>query len=68
MAALKISGNNFKIYLNDKAGLTDDELGLLPYVPKSKHIKKGQPLVAEGQICRDYKKDDESGNYSIINF
>lgn len=52
MAAVKISGSNFRTYLNDKAGLTDDELCKLPYIPKSKHIKKGQPLIAEGQICK----------------
>jgi CRP-like cAMP-binding protein len=45
--------NNFKIYLNEKAGLTDNELLQLPYIPKSKLLKKGQSLTDKGQICKD---------------
>lgn len=45
--------NNFKIYLNDIAGLTDNELMQLPYIPKSKQFKKGQSLVDKGQVCKD---------------
>jgi CRP-like cAMP-binding protein len=45
--------NNFKIYLNDKAGLTDEEMMQLPYIPKSKQFKKGQTLIDKGQICKD---------------
>ncbi|QEC52554.1 CRP-like cAMP-binding protein [Anseongella ginsenosidimutans] len=70
--------NNFKIYLNDKAGLTDDELRQLPYIPASKRFKKGQSLIGEGQVCKDIffvEKGlirqftiDEQGKEHIIHF
>jgi CRP/FNR family transcriptional regulator, anaerobic regulatory protein len=70
--------NNFKIYLNDIAGLTDNEIMQLPYIPKSKQFKKGQSLVDKGQICKDIffvEKGllrqftiDEQGKEHIIHF
>jgi CRP/FNR family transcriptional regulator, anaerobic regulatory protein len=45
--------NNFKIYLNEKAGLKDEELSQLPYIPRSRIYKKGQFLIDKGQICKD---------------
>jgi CRP-like cAMP-binding protein len=70
--------NNFKIYLNDKAGLTDDELRQLPYIPKSKQFKKAQSLIDKGQVCKDIffvEKGlirqftiDEQGKEHIIHF
>ncbi|MDB5118852.1 MAG: fnr [Sphingobacteriales bacterium] len=73
-----LSFNNFKIYLNDKAGLTDDELMQLPYIPKSKQFKKGESLIYKGQVCKDIffvEKGlirqftiDEQGKEHIIHF
>jgi CRP-like cAMP-binding protein len=70
--------NNFKTYLTDKAGLTDEELLQLPYIPGSKQFKKGQSLVDKGQICKDIffvEKGllrqftiDEQGKEHIIHF
>lgn len=70
--------NNFKIYLNDKAGLTDNDLQQLPYIPKSKQFKKGQPIIDKGQVCKDIffvEKGllrqfsiDEQGKENIIHF
>ncbi len=45
--------DHFKTYLNDKAGLTDEEIMQLPYVPRSRLFPKGQPLISGGQVCRD---------------
>jgi CRP-like cAMP-binding protein len=45
--------DNFKVYLNDKAGLTDEELQKLPYVPKCRQLKKGQSLIDKGEVCKD---------------
>lgn len=69
---------NFKIYLNDKAGLIDDDLRQLSYIPKSKQFKKGQLLIDKGQICKDIffvEKGllrqftiDEQGKEHIIHF
>ncbi|GAL86121.1 cAMP-binding protein [Sporocytophaga myxococcoides] len=50
---LLIPLNNFKIYLNDKAGLTDEELAKLPYIPKSKLYTKGTLVLSKGEICKD---------------
>ncbi len=70
--------SNFKIYLNDKSGLTDEELNQLPYIPKSKQFKKGQSLLDKGQVCKDIffvEKGllrqftiDDSGKEYIIHF
>lgn len=45
--------NNFSIYLNSKAGLSDQEVMQLPYIPASRQFKKGQPILGKGQICKD---------------
>lgn len=70
--------NNFKIYLSDKAGLTDNEIMQLPYVPKSKRFKKGHSIIYKGQVCKDIffvEKGllrqfsiDEQGKEHIIHF
>ncbi len=70
--------NNFKIYLNEKAGLADDELRRLLYIPKSKQFKKGQSLIDKGQVCKEIffvEKGllrqftiDEQGKEHIIHF
>lgn len=73
-----LSFNNFKIYLNDKAGLTDNEISQLPYIPRCRQVKKNQPLVDKGQVCKDIlfvEKGllrqftiDEQGKEHIIHF
>lgn len=45
--------NNFKIYLYKKAGLTNEDLNLLPYIPKSRVYSKGSYILDKGQICKD---------------
>lgn len=70
--------NNFKIYLNSKAGLTDDEILQLPYLPGSRAFGKAQPVLGKGQVCKDIffvEKGllrqytiDEQGKEHIIHF
>src|SRR5688572_3627555 len=48
-----LPSNNFMICLNDKAGLTDDMMTQLSYIPRSKQFKKGQSLIDKGQVCKD---------------
>lgn len=75
---MMLSFHNFRIYLNEKAGLTDNELTQLPYIPKSKLFKKGQLLINPGQVCKEIffvEKGllrqftiDEQGKEHIIHF
>jgi CRP/FNR family transcriptional regulator, anaerobic regulatory protein len=43
--------NNFHIYLTQKAGLSENELALLPYLPQSYTYKKGEYLLRPGDHC-----------------
>lgn len=73
-----MTSSNFKIYLQEKAGLKTDELLQLSYVPASQPVKKGRQMVGKGQVCKDIffvEKGllrqytiDEQGREHIIHF
>lgn len=46
-----MSQNNFHIYLTQKAGLSENELTLLPYLPQIHAYKKGEYLLRPGDFC-----------------
>lgn len=69
---------NFKSYLKQKAGMTDEELAQLTDHLKIKNVDKGQFLLSEGEVCehsffveegllRSYSID-EAGKEHIIQF
>ncbi len=73
-----MSQNNFRIYLTQKAGFSEDELTLLPYLPTSHSYNKGEYLVRPGDysskiffvekgLLMQYTIDD-SGREHIMHF
>lgn len=69
---------NFKTYLQSRAGVTDDELHRISEIPKSKTFEKGEALLNKGEVChhaffvekgllRSYTID-EMGKEHIIQF
>jgi len=69
---------NFHIYLTQKAGLSEDALTLLPYLPANYKYKKGNYLVRPGEysskiffvesgLVKQYVTD-ESGKENIMHF
>jgi CRP/FNR family transcriptional regulator, anaerobic regulatory protein len=43
---------NFRTYLQSRAGVTDEELHRISEMPKSRTFEKGQSLLHKGEVCR----------------
>jgi CRP-like cAMP-binding protein len=73
-----MSQNNFHIYLTQKAGISEDELTLLPYFPANDTYRKGEYLIRPGNynskiffvekgLLKQYTIDD-NGKEHIMHF